>query len=399
MNISLFLRYTAIILVVLRSGANYINFYISPTLNSIIYLLFAILFFAYIKPKGAKYSLKVAFFICLWIILEQIFIQTGVKTNYYFTYLINYVSTVLIVSSFSFEEFRQKLLKVIQYLSLISIIVHELYLFGFIGGTHHYYPGVTDVDVTTALYVFNVGWGENRLSSVFWEPGQYQLILNFTLVLCANDIMQQLKGHEIKVLVKRYFILVLALILTNSTMGYLAFALFCTAVAFNYLDKKHIISGVIILTLMAICATLLLKSDVVGDKFAQKNEIKDTSYSIRMADNLSMLQMMCERPITGYGIETVGFEKRSLSLGNRTSSNGWLCAGSQLGFPFLVALLVLVWNGVKLITKGVSKPILFFLVIILSQSNEFGFALPYLSLFVFRFKDHSLLALQQLRRN
>lgn len=91
-------------------------------------------------------------------------------------------------------------------------------------------------------HIFSIwdGGSQNRLASIFWEPGQYQIILNFTLILCSNDIIDLFKEHRYMILIKKYIILIVALMLTKSTAGYIAFGIICIYVMFNVLDKQKI---------------------------------------------------------------------------------------------------------------------------------------------------------------
>lgn len=101
------------------------------------------------------------------------------------------------------------------------------------------------------------------------------------------------------ILIKKYIILIVALMLTKSTAGYIAFGIICIYVMFNVLDKRKIGQAIIVTAFCVTCVSVLLSSDAVQEKFAQKNETRDTSYSIRMMDNLGLLRMIQERPIVG----------------------------------------------------------------------------------------------------
>ena len=386
-KVSTISQYIAIVAIIIQSGAFPMTLYIEGSYLFGLFLLFSIVFYLFNKTELNKSSFRILILLCCWVLVNHFFIQKNETNNVYIHLIINYISTFLIVSCFPFNIFKRKLLTCIQWLSFISIIIHELYWMELIPGVFSWHSG-SDSAWTLSCYIFNVAWGgQNRLSSIFWEPGQYQIILNFTFVLCCTDIINLLKDRKISLLFKKYIVMVIALILTMSTTGYLTFALFCMAIALNIFNKKQAFSGCFMIAILSISAYALLQTDVVKDKFNQRED--NTSYSIRMADNLGLLRMMYERPICGYGIHSKDFNSRAITLDNRTSSNGWLCAGAQLGIPFLLLILYLSWLGVKRITLESKLPVLFFMVILLAQANEAFYYLPFLVMFFFSFKNQS----------
>ena len=88
---------------------------------------------------------------------------------------------------FDFENFRFKLLKYLAYLSFISIIVQVWHDYFGLGSTFVNIPG--NDGWAMSLYFFNTEWGENRLASIFWEPGQYQIVLIFVMGLFYKEML------------------------------------------------------------------------------------------------------------------------------------------------------------------------------------------------------------------
>lgn len=374
------LRYIAVILVVIMSGANTVlNVYIPDKNQQFFFLAYSLLFYFIMKGYASKKSWLTLIGICFWIFFNQNLIQSDGLDNNYLTYIMDYIATFFIVSSFDFENFRKKLLVVIQILATVSIIAHELYWLRIIPGVYHEGDAIS---FTLAWNFFNVEWGENRLASIFWEPGQFQIILNFVFVLCSKDVVNLVREQRYGRLVIRYGILLLALILTKSTTGYISFAIYCAFIMLNLINKKHIIIGLVGSALVIIGISTLLQSDTVQDKFESGNN----SYLTRMADNLGLLYMIQTRPIVGYGIQTRKYVNTALSTNNLTSSNGWLNAGAQLGVPFLLVLIFLVGKGVYRLRDDKLFLVLF-LVVFIAQANEAKYFLPFLTLFIFPFKD------------
>lgn len=359
--------------------------YFPSGLLPLLFLVYAIFFFVYQKGKIQKWSFCIMMVICAWIFIDQHVFQSGFD-NLYLTYILSYASCFFIISTFQFDDFRKKILRVVQWLSFFSIIIQLLYNSGFISAFYS-----KNADLTISAYIFNVGWGggsRHRLSSIFWEPGQYQIVLNFLFILCSNDIIHLLKSRKIIILVKRYVVLVLALMLTISTTGYMVFAIICFYIALGSIDKRHIFRGIIGGTVMLAAIFALLQSDVVQEKFSEGSDTYG-SYEVRLADNLGLLQMIQERPLTGYGIGTMKFKSRSYALDNATSSNGWLNAGAQLGVIFPIILILTSFFGIRRINHHFIG-IIIFVAILMAQSNEAAYYLAPLNLFIFSYKNDQL---------
>ena len=377
-----FLKYIAIIEIVLLSGAaRMLSSYFPVGPLHMVFTLVAILFFVIQKGKIQQSSFMLMLAICTWIYSDQHFFH-GSADNLYVTYILTYVSCFFIISAFRFEDFKYRLLKVLQWLCFFSIIVQFLYNKNMIAG---YYSPVSSL--TLSAYFFNTGWGSvesPRLSSIFWEPGQFQIVLNSLLILCSNDIIDLVKNKMFMKLVRKYGIIVLSLLLTMSTTGYMVFALICFYIALNSIDKRHFLSGFISGILMLVAMYALFQSNTVQEKFNEGSDVYG-SYEIRLADNLGLLQMMQDRPLIGYGIGTQDYKARALALDNETSSNGWLNSGAQLGIVFAVVLLISVTVGIRRLDKRFIGLILF-VAILMAQSNEAAYYLAPLNLFIFPFK-------------
>lgn len=376
------IKYIAVIVIVLSCGAGkMLSAYIQGGLFNLLCFVYAFFFFLYQKGKIQKDSLLIFLILCSWIYIDQHLFQQGYD-NLYVSYILSYASCFFIISTFIFEDFRKRLLKVVQWLSLFSIIAYILYSLNLISAHYN-----STSELTTAFYFFNVEWGGRpRLSSIFWEPGQYQIILNFVLMLCSRDITDLIKRKKIITLTKRYFVIVLALVLTTSTTGYMVFAITCLYLTLSSMDKRHLGSGIIAGILLLVAVNALLQSDTVQNKFNSNNEAYN-SYVVRLADNLGLLQMIEERPLTGYGIGTFEFEMRAHALGNETSSNGWLNAGAQMGIPFLILLLLVTWKGVHRLSQHYILSLILLAGVIMAQSNEALYYLAPLNLFIFKFKE------------
>ena len=61
-----------------------------------------------------------------------------------------------------------------------------------------------------------------------------------------------------------------------------------------------------------------------------------------------MIQMISERPLVGYGIDSEDYDMRSLELNNRTSSNGILALCASFGLPIMFFYIITAFKTLKL---------------------------------------------------
>lgn len=297
------------------------------------------------------------------------------------------IGIYLLCSSVDFDRFRNLLLKYLVWLSVISIIVQ-------IG--HDYlgiFPASTYIDARgepryLSLGLFTTEWGENRLASIFWEPGQYQIVIYYILVLFADEWSDISKiGSSIR----KFGVLILAIVLTLSTTAYFILGFVMLAILVrsgsNYLKYVPII-----LVLGCTAMYFIYNSEAVQKKVEQQeNEnTQESSYTIRVADNIACLMVTMEDPLTGFGPGSDEMENRLFSEGSETSSNGWFYGSAQLGIPYILFLWICMWKNVRRINKQ-SNTFLLFMILFLSQANESVIYFPYIFMYVFQFAERKQL--------
>lgn len=305
------------------------------------------------------------------------------------------IGVVFLCSIETFDNFRKTLLKCANILFLISIVVHLGHSFGIIPA--HDIP-IGGIPTTLSLYLFHTEWdagqvsslGIHRFSSVYWEPGQAQVVIMYILLLFTDDIKENLLKY--KYILSKYGILILALILTQSSTGYLVFMLYfsCLLLFNNTIKKKKYLKPIFVL-LTVLFAFLMFNSSVVQDKIDQRNEkSEDTSYAIRVRDNVVCYEIATENPLFGCGLGSRFLEFQLSKRGSRTSSNGWLLTGAQVGLPYLLFIFFCMFKRIKQMNLEMQACLLL-LILILSQCNEAFTYFPYIWIYVFKFKTYKRL--------
>lgn len=323
-------------------------------------------------------------FLMGWTLFSTIVINQ-IADFFFLSYILFPLGMIIALSYFDFHMVRDCLLKILSWLMVISIVVHMGYNLEIISA--ELIDGEENV-IAMSLYFFNVGWGTldflplTRFSSIYWEPGQCQIVIMYVLVLFSDDIQQHI--YDILYLLKRYGILVLAILLTGSTTGYIVFALFISSlILFNndVLSQRRLMPLFISVILAIGVFAFFYFSDVVQSKLELSESLNDeNSFAIRMADNLACFTVAIEHPIFGLGVNSAELNAELATYGNTTASNGWLFSAAQMGFVYIAIMFVAMYINIermqfKLLT-GIPL-----LILILSQANEYATFFPLMWLY------------------
>ena len=330
-------------------------------------------------------------FLIIWAFISTVVFNVKAD-NTYFYYIIYPLGMLLAIPYIRFSKFKNHLLWSLNILMLLSVLVHIGYNLNIVPVQH---VEIGSQMRNFSFYIFNVKWDEyesvffsfTRFSSIYWEPGMCQIVIMFVLVLFTDDIKRNL-FNTIYIL-KKYGILILAILMTCSTMGYLVFALFVSGLIVFSSRKKMLLFPFYALV-GAIFVFSIYNSTVVQDKLEQKNETSDrTSYAIRMADNIACLNIAIKNPIFGLGCNSKELMKSLIREGSITSSNGWLYSAAQMGITYLVVLLLALYHNLRKMDLGV--PTIFpFTILFISQSNEAATYFPYMWIYACTFLSYKL---------
>lgn len=356
----------------------------SPKMCLVVFLVTCFLFFIF--KRGTKkinfiFNFKIISIITLWVFVNTHILHADKIDNSYFDYIFYLIGSGLAITVLDFENFRCKLLKYFAYLSLISIMVQIWHDYFGLGSNFVNIPG--NDGWAMSLYFFNTEWGENRLASIFWEPGQYQIVIIFIMGLFYKEILDP---STLKPYLRYLLILAIALIMTISTSGYIAFGLLISgAIVHSSYGRKHIYLLPFLSVLALSIFLLLWNSDAVQKKIAQGEVNEVNSFNIRMADNLALLMMIENKPIFGYGSGTKSAEDAKNKFGSISQSNGWLRSAAENGTPYVLYIITLIYLGIKRRIHIVSASLFLLFALILSQSGEGNTFFPYTYVYIFKY--------------
>lgn len=332
--------------------------------------------------KLGKYNKRIIWFICIWVIIISYIINGDSVSFKPFIICLYIISMALFLSAVSFNVFRHAFLKVAVIIATISILVQIGHDIGMIPA----YPAhLQYANSPRSLYLFNTEWGERRLASIYWEPGQYQIILTYILCMFADEISEI---SNYKYILKKFGVIFLAFIMTKSTAGYLVLLIIVFTLLANILIKsKKLYVFPIVMAIGYITYVGIYNSDAIQEKKSQQEgHNTDNSFYIRLADNIALIQTVKEKPVTGWAPDSYQLHKRLFSLGSITNSNGVLYATAELGIPYTIIWIILVFLFLKRI-YSLRLAIGFTFALIITQMNEVGYCLPVVFIYWFKYKD------------
>jgi hypothetical protein len=298
-----------------------------------------------------------------------------------FTFIFfNFLIALLILLSFKNTDnllnTLRLILRVIMYHSLINFILYPVLKGGLVTIVNPF----NDYTCSHFLYLFYYSYHNEmglfcRNQGLFWEPGVLQIFLNLLFFLEVFIFKNNKKWMLL--------IMVIAILTTYSTTGFLILALQLLIYFKGIIRKKPFILPIVIL--LFIPFIYLMQANVEEKLYGDRA----SSSQIRFFDFFQQLLIIKENPITGLGLDDQiyaksranyvlnmeGIEFNSLEKGSTNSVLFLFAAG---GIPFSLFLLYSLYK--QNIIKNHKK--LFFTLMILSLMGEPVFFKPFFLVFV-----------------
>lgn len=338
-----------------------------------------------IVPRISRPNLMTAVGMISLLLLSTIMAPTTEFNNMWISFASCIVGLCLLSSCLDFCYFRKAIFSVFWPLTVISIVVQLAHdILGL-------FPAVPYVVgnrvVNLSLGLFTTEWGESRLASIFWEPGQYQVVIFYILFMFIDELTD---FSNLKRNLWKFGPIFLGILMTQSTTGYAVMALLLLTMMVKSKLKP---SYFVLYAIFCVGAYFLYNSDAIQKKVEQsQNQQEESSFTIRMADNLACLQATMERPIIGWGGSNMALNKRLNNLGNETSSNAWLYATAMFGIPIVLWIVLCMFKNIRRLQPLVPSLVML-LALVLSQGGEPRLYCPYLYMYVFTFRYYSQLKL------
>ena len=213
-----------------------------------------------------------------------------------------------------------------------------------------------------------------RIPGLFWEPGILQIYLNIFLYISLFYI----KTNKIMIILT-----LLAVVLTQSTMGYLIASIIISIFFYhsiNYIstNKKFIYIVFIVLLLIPVS---IITSKNINDKLFGENE---KSFLSRKADTTAGIILTSKNPLIGIGFdnENILASRNQINFNSdvycyldekRLNTNGIIMLFYSLGIPISLFIITMLYRQ-KIFYKHKN---LFFVIIFFSLLSEPLSLLPF----------------------
>ena len=261
-------------------------------------------------------------------------------------------------------RFRITYLKVMYFVSLISFIGMFITLTG-------YYPGIPVNDNKYLTLFFHNIHNTNNLSSrnsgMFWEPGAFQGYIIMVPLMFIDNLSLLWRRY------KRYcIVLLIALVTTFSTTGYIAFAMIMVYYVTIKIKNKFarvLLVPVLLLSMFYAYTNL----DFLGDKI-DKNIERATSGKVtvdRLGSAILDWHYIKKNPITGNGLADVTRYEDHLMYKELIGgfSNGFTDVVAKFGIIFILLYLMLVYKNLPF--RPIDKLFFCCMLVLLLQGEYF----------------------------
>ena len=176
------------------------------------YFITTLLLFLVKGKKTFNSSTTIAILMSLWLAFSRFLVEINdsLRIAALFGAPMVLIGVYFIASSVNFYEFRELLLKHLNRISIITILtwfIHETF-----------FPYSFTYGSTIFFLVFHK-WGD-RMASLWWEPGMYQIIMIFILMLFMDEL-KKISFSNLRYYIKKFGWVIACLIMCRSTMGYM----------------------------------------------------------------------------------------------------------------------------------------------------------------------------------
>lgn len=290
------LEFLVVFSLILASGAN-------PLIRTIYFFVAcSCVYGVYCKKVNRKYFL-ISLILIGYIVLDSCVLNVA-PTDYKECVLltVRILCCVIVATNMRIYEFKKIFLRIMSFLSIMSLIFFAVYM---IAGT---LPGIQYQDGWIGAFYHTIGYGgieegvhRVRNCGIFAEPGVFQMYLNLALLMLCSS-----KDITLKKARKLFYLFSITLISTFSSMGYLLYA--CVIVVI-YIENRQLLpmpqrlsrkKRVALIVFFAVCiaiAEVLL--GYIGGFVTNTN-----SWASRHDDTVLTFLIAKDHPLFGLGLAT-----------------------------------------------------------------------------------------------
>jgi hypothetical protein len=375
-----------IVLWIIYSSSVLFRGYENLVISSFFLLLFTFILIFQLKIKLDKKYLLYSLGIILPIIISLILNNDFQLYLGYLKLVFIIILASLIPSLMSYDDFSDYYIKWMVTLSAASLSIYGILLIypSIVSGfpTIH---GYSETNKYYNLWLYAYRITESKIysnSSIFWEPGAFQVCLNLALIF-------ELHKNQFKHLHKILLFMV-CIITTFSTTGYICLLI----IIFIQFIKHHMImvhyknmkrNKIYFRMFIGLMVIGGLYSNVLEKVYITKFSSDNYSYFSRSIGTLVDLKIFTKAPLIGVGtsgykslVPTIALNNYFIEMGG--STNSLTRALATYGIIFIIPLLIFYFTSTIIITNKIFERLLYFLIIVIFFMTEhFAHSLLWLS--------------------
>lgn len=338
------------------------------------------------KKKKLNNSNLFILIVVLMCLINALFLQRIYENNYMLGYIVCMTAAYLIISQYDFYYFVKLLTNVLVVILAIGIPIYILSSFEIIPCYRTNMLGMSRL-MSVYIYHIDITGSLGRFSGIWHEPGACQIILNTILWLNYKKIQHWNLTRYDKI---KFTIIIIGILLTQSTGGYLVFLTFLLSIGFTTkIKNRHRIVIHIILYIVMVCtAIVIFNNDVIQHKLFNEPGKESVSKHGRKNDAISFITVANQYPVIGVGLGTDLFIDLTKKYGNTANSSGLLAYTASLGYPWLILFMFTCFIRIKRLDIG-NASLFLFLSILMMEMNEMYIEYPITSLFIFKFHSYT----------
>lgn len=266
---------------------------------------FALLFYYRTRLKANFYkSFMIYASVFLLVFLYQYYNLGSLAVSYTLGFVVKMFIGAVIFTVLK-ERFSPVFFDVIYWVCLVSLPFYLIHILFGDNALSNFY--LNDGAHSVGLYTFRPRTPDEnylRNSGMFWEPGAFQDYINLALFFNFRRLPNLLKNRKGKLLV-----IFVTFITTQSTTGFLLFALLVLAYIFVYTSMNKVVAIIIAIFFFTIGGFLFNSLDFLGKKvqgqFQETKEIgaEGTTNTTRFGALLFDWHYIKKNPLTGNGFD------------------------------------------------------------------------------------------------
>lgn len=295
-------------------------------------------------------------FVCQHLVLEMASLPGDM--NFLFK-----IYAAFLMSSYMGERFRETYFRVMVFISAVSLFFFSVFSLTNVG------IGI-DFDRYHTILIYNTlkKSDEIRNCGMFWEPGAFQGFIMVAFLLYIDKLKELWMQNRRSVI-----ILILAILSTFSTTGYVVFFSFVVLYFFTSYRSNLLFKVLSIVVIGFVFVPLIWNQDFIGEKITSQFEnaqmVDESTVSWSRAGQMELDKINIARhPIIGNGHLLESRYGKFIGKEMTGGGNGFTSAINEMGILFIICYFILIFKNLRNYTS--SQKIIFIIICVLLLNGE-----------------------------